>query len=168
MRKLRGFPAGPGGRRGVVLLAVLAVLATGAAAGFAWKHHQTQARDAAVRQAVSASTAAAQAIFSYDYRSFDTSVANGQSFVTGAFATEYGQTTAALKPTAVSEKAVVRAAVSSTGVVSARANRVELLLFLNQYRRNANIDGEKVDQNRVVLTMVPVKGEWKVSAATAI
>jgi Mce-associated membrane protein len=45
---------------------------------------------------------------------------------------------------------------------------VELLLFLNQYRRNANIDGEKVDQNRVVLTMVPVNGEWKVSGATAI
>ena len=45
---------------------------------------------------------------------------------------------------------------------------LELLLFLNQYRRNANIDGEKVDQNRVVLTMVPVKGEWKVAAATAI
>jgi Mce-associated membrane protein len=53
-------------------------------------------------------------------------------------------------------------------VVTARANRVELLLYLNQYRRNANIDGEKVDQNRVVLTLVPVKGEWKVTAATAI
>jgi Mce-associated membrane protein len=62
----------------------------------------------------------------------------------------------------------VRAAVSAAGVVSATRERVELLLFLNQYRRNANIDGEKVDQNRVVITMVPVKGDWKVSAATAI
>ena len=88
--------------------------------------------------------------------------------MTGGFATEYDQTTAALKATAITEKAVVRAAVSSTGVVSARPGRVELLLFLNQYRRNANIDGEKVDQNRVVLTMVPVKGEWKVTAAAAI
>jgi len=168
MRKLRGFPAGPGGRRGVVLLAVLAVLATGAAGGFAWKHHQTQARDAAVRQAVSASTAAAQAIFSYDYRSFDSSVANGKAFVTGDFATEYAQTTAALKQAAVAEQAVVRAEVSAAGVITATAGRVELLLYLNQYRRNVNVVGEKVDQNRVVLTMIPVQDEWKVVHAIAV
>jgi Mce-associated membrane protein len=43
-----------------------------------------------------------------------------------------------------------------------------LLLYLNQYRRNVNTSGEKVDQNRVVLTMVLVDGEWKVSQAAAI
>jgi Mce-associated membrane protein len=155
-------------RKQTLALAVATVVAIGVAAAAFWAHRGTEQRDAAVRNALAASTAAAQAIFSYDYRSFDTSVANGRSFVTGRFATEYGETTTALKSTAVAEKAVVRAAVSSTGVVSARANRVELLLFLNQYRRNANIDGEKVDQNRVVLTMVPVKGEWKVTAAAAI
>jgi Mce-associated membrane protein len=151
-----------------IALVVAIALAIGAATAAALAHRAADQRDAGVRHALSASTAAAQAIFSYDYRSFDTSIANGQSFVTGAFATEYSQTTAALKPSAIAEKAVVRAAVSSTGVVSARKGRVELLLFLNQYRRNANIDGEKVDQNRLVLTMVPVRGEWKVAAATAI
>jgi Mce-associated membrane protein len=155
------------GRQTVALVVAIA-LAIGAAAAAWLAHHSADQHDAAVRHALSASTAAAQAIFSYDYRSFDTSVANGQSFVTGPFATEYGQTTSALKSNAISEKAVVRASVSSTGVVSARKNRVELLLFLNQYRRNANIDGEKVDQNRVVLTMVPVRGEWKVAGAAAI
>jgi Mce-associated membrane protein len=149
-------------------LVVVIVVAAGFAAA-AWQSHRgAVGRDAAVRHALSAATAAAQAIFSYDYRSFDTSVANGQSFVTGDFAREYAQTTAALKQSAVSEKAVVRATVSATGIVSARSGRVELLLFLNQYRRNANIDGEKVDQNRVVLAMVPARGEWKVAAATAI
>src|SRR5262245_11807842 len=135
----------------VALIAVLAV------AGVAWWQHDTaQRRDTAVRQSTAAATAAAQAIFSYDYRSFDTSVANGQSFVTGDFAKEYGQTTTALKPNAVKEQAVVRASVSASGVVSASPSRVELLLYLNQYRRNTNITGEKVDQNRVVLTMVLV------------
>ena len=43
-----------------------------------------------------------------------------------------------------------------------------MLLYVNQYRRNVNITGEKVDQNRVVLTLVRVGGEWKVSAAAAI
>ena len=31
-----------------------------------------------------------------------------------------------------------------------------------------DIDGEKVDQNRVVMTMVPVGDQWKVSKVTAL
>jgi Mce-associated membrane protein len=150
-----------------ILIAVVVLALAGASSGW-WADRNAGQRDRAVRAAMAASTAAAQAIFSYDYRSFDTSVANGRSFVTGGFADEYGQTTAALKNTAVQKKAVARAAVSAAGVVTASRDRVELLLFLNQYRRNANIDGEKVDQNRVVLTMVSVHGDWKVSAAAAI
>jgi Mce-associated membrane protein len=146
---------------------VIAVAAAFAVAAW-WGHHSVERRNAATRDALSTATAAAQAIFSYDYRSFDTSVTNGKAFVTGDFAKEYTETTSALKATAVAEKAVVRATVSASGVVTARTGRVELLLFLNQYRRNANIDGEKVDQNRVTLTLVPVRGEWKVTAATAI
>src|SRR5687767_13823346 len=123
-----------------VALVVAIALAIGAATAAWLTDRSADRRDTAVRHALSAATAAAQAIFSYDYRSFDTSVANGQSFVTGPFATEYSHTTSVLKPNAVTEKAVVRAAVSATGVVSARTDRVELLLFLNQYRRNANIE----------------------------
>jgi Mce-associated membrane protein len=41
-------------------------------------------------------------------------------------------------------------------------------VYLNQYRRNANITGEKVDQNRVVLTLVRVGTDWKVADASAI
>ena len=148
---------------------VTALVAVLAVAGVAWwQHDQAHRRDTAVRQSTAAATAAAQAIFSYDYRSFDTSVANGQSFVTGDFAKEYGQTTGALKANAVKEQAIVRASVSASGVVSASPSRVELLLYLNQYRRNTNITGEKVDQNRVVLTMLLVKGEWKVAGAAAL
>ena len=153
-------------RRRIVLVALVVFIALAGAAG--WAHHRASQRDAAVRQSLATATAAAQALFSYDYRSFDTSVANAQTFVTGEFAKEYAETTAALKASAISEQAIVRTSVSSTGVVSARADRVELLLFVNQYRRNANITGEKVDQNRVVLTLVPVGGEWKVTRAIAI
>ncbi|MEV0563710.1 hypothetical protein [Dactylosporangium sp. NPDC050588] len=160
------FPKGY--RKGVVALALAIALGLGLAGAGWYEHQQAHQRDVAVRQSLAAATAAAQAIFSYDYRSFDTSVANARTFVTGQFADEYGRTTAALKPNAVSEQAIVRAAVSASGVVSAGPERVELLLYLNQYRRNTNITGEKVDQNRVVLTMVPVDGAWKVSNAVAI
>ena len=153
-------------RRKLALVGIIVLIALAGTAW--WGHHRAAQRDAAIRQSLATASAAAQALFSYDYRSFDTSVANGQSFVTGDFAKEYGQTTSALKPNAVKEQAVVRASVSASGVVTATPSRVELLLYLNQYRRNTNITGEKVDQNRVVLTMVEVGGEWKVAAATAL
>jgi Mce-associated membrane protein len=148
---------------------VVATVLAAAAAGASWYgHHRAEQRDTAVRQALAAATPAAKAIFSYDYRNFDASVANGRAFVTGKFADEYGQTTSTLKATAVTEQAVVVAEVSAAGVVKASADQVELLLYLNQYRRNVNTAGEKVDQNRVVLELVPVDGGWKVSRATAI
>ncbi|GAA4574732.1 hypothetical protein GCM10023176_42430 [Micromonospora coerulea] len=138
-----------------------------AAAGWYGDHRAGQ-RDRAVRQALATAPAAAKALFSYDYRTFDDSVANGRTFATGAFADEYTSTTSTLKQTATKQQAVVLAEVSATGVVTAGTDRVELLVYLNQYRRNVSTAGEKVDQNRVVLTMVPVDGEWKVVKATAI
>jgi Mce-associated membrane protein len=144
------------------------VLAVGAAGTAGYAHHRAGQRDSAVRQALATAGPAAKAIFSYDYRSFDASVANGRAFVTGPFADEYAETTSTLKSTAVSEQAVVLAEVSASGVVRADPERVELLVYLNQYRRNVNTDGEKVDQNRVVLELRPVGGDWKVYRATAI
>ena len=148
---------------------VVAVLVAAAMAAAGWyADRRAGQRDDAVRQALATAPAAAKAIFSYDYRTFDDSVASGRTFATGAFADEYAQTTTALKATATKQQAVVLAEVSATGVVDAGPDRVELLLYLNQYRRNVTTAGEKVDQNRVVLTMVPVDGEWKVVKATAI
>jgi Mce-associated membrane protein len=160
-RRGRRFPLVPA-------LAVAIVLAA-AVAAVGWQRDRDAARtDTAAKRALAVAPAAAKAIFSYDHRTFDESVANGRSFVTGPFADEYALTTAALKQTAVKQQAVVLAEVSSTGVVTAGPDRVELLVYLNQYRRNVTTAGEKVDQNRVVLTLVPVDGEWKVTAAVAI
>ena len=149
----------------------IAVVATAcvALAGFAWYgHHQTQRRDATVTACLAAATPASQAIFSYDYRTFDAGVANAQSFITGAFVKDYATTTTALKAAAVQAQAVVQSQVSAVGVVDASPSGIDALVYLNQYRRNVNVTGEKVDQNRVVLTMVRAGGGCKVSAASAI
>jgi len=152
-------------RRGVIALAV-AVLVAALAVGALWlQTDRADQRSADSRAAMSAATAAAQVIFSYDYRTFDAGVAKAKPYLTGDFAKEYAQTTASLKATAQQEQAVVQAQVSAASVVESTGDHVELLVYLNQYRRNTNITGEKVDQNRVVLTLVRTGGAWKVSAA---
>jgi Mce-associated membrane protein len=151
-----------------VVLATALVLAVGLAIVAWFAAHRAADTARARTEALAAAGAATQAIFSYDYRGFDASVANGRQFVTGDFATEYAQTTATLKAAATSERAVVRAEVSSAGVVRADPDEVQVLLYVNQYRRNVNIDGEKVDQNRVLLTLRHTADGWRVAHALAI
>lgn len=147
-------------------IAVVLVLAVG---GYLWWDKVRLAdADNASRESLAVAPAAAAAIFSYDYRTFDDSVANGRSFTTGSFTDEYAKTTAALKDTALKEQAVVTAQTTVSGIVDAGPDRVDVLLYVNQYRRNVNIQGEKVDQNRVVLTLTKVGDSWKVSGAAAI
>jgi Mce-associated membrane protein len=155
-------------RRPTIILGVVAVLCLGLTVAAWLDADRNERRERAAAEALATAASATTAIFSYDYRGFDASVANGKQFITGDFANEYAQTTATLKPAAEKEQAVVRAEVSSAGVVEASPDQVEVLLYVNQYRRNVNITGEKVDQNRVVLTLVPVDGQWKVSHALAI
>ena len=155
-------------RRLTIILGVVAVLALGLTVAAWLDADRAERRERAAAEALATAASATTAIFSYDYRGFDASVTNGKQFITGDFANEYAQTTATLKPAAEKEQAVVRAEVSSAGVVEANPDQVEVLLYVNQYRRNVNITGEKVDQNRVVLTLVAVDGQWKVSHALAI
>jgi hypothetical protein len=55
------------------------------------------------------------------------------------------------------------------GLVSDKFLQVpHMLLYIDQYRRNINIVGEQVDQDRVTLTMVRIGHDWKVSSASAI
>jgi Mce-associated membrane protein len=148
---------------------VVAAAASIALAGLAWyQRDQADERAGTTTACLAAATPASQAIFSYDYRTFDAGVATARSFITGAFVNDYATTTASLKATAVQAQAVVQAEVSAVGVVDASPTGVDVLVYLNQYRRNANITGEKVDQNRVVLTMVRTGDTCKVSAASAI
>ncbi len=148
---------------------VVAILVLAFVALSAWSaERSSSARQDASRESVAAAEAAARAIFSYDHKGFDAAISNGRAFTTGDFTKEYEQTTSALKPAVMSEQAVVRAEVSAAGVVTASAERVEILLYVNQYRKNVNIQGEKVDQNRIVLTMVHTAEGWKVLQASAI
>jgi Mce-associated membrane protein len=159
-------------RTAVALVAWIVVSALVGGAAWYFKQ-QSDVIETARGAALAAAEQAAEAIFSYDYRAFDESVSNGKRYVTGDFAGEYTRITASLKAMASKEKAIVRAGVSAKGASEVTPERVEVLLFVNQYKRNINITGEKVDENRVVLTMVYVPdrsggGEWLAAGAVAI
>jgi Mce-associated membrane protein len=125
--------------------------------------------DRARDRALAAARTEAQAFLSYDYRTLDADFAKARGGLTGRFAGEYATTTQkVVRPTATQYKAQVKAEVISLGVVDARADQVVVIAFVDQTTTSSRLAGPKVDANRVRLTLVPVRGEWKVSAVDAL
>ncbi|GLZ76839.1 hypothetical protein Afil01_16460 [Actinorhabdospora filicis] len=153
-------------------LTAVAVLALLLGGGVTWFAYRAEAVDKAVAAAQAEAVVGVQAVLAYDYRSFDSAKNNGMAHLTGAYKDDYAKQMDALRVQAEQEKAVLVAPVTSAGVVavengspfSFKPKSVDVLLFVDQTRRNDNITGEKVDQNRVLVTMVPVGDGWKITS----
>jgi Mce-associated membrane protein len=151
-----------------VVLAVIVLLGAAGTAVTWWRTASHDAVGTASDEAIGTAQSATPALLSYDYKHFDASVQNASRYISGSFLTEYRNNMAALKKQAVKLKAKVTAKVTATGVVSADHDTVVLLVFVDQYRKNSNIDGQKVDQDRVVLTMKHLDNGWKVAKLIAV
>lgn len=155
---------------------VFALLAAGLAFGAQWSN--SVERDARSHSVTRAAETAASALFSYDYRDFDASIKNGTAHTAGDFSKQYASTTEGLRESATKENAQVAADVVDAAIIEQDTTFteeggksydgvVEVLVFLNQTTKNANIEGKKVDTSRVVLTMLSTDEGWKAVNATA-
>lgn len=156
-----------------------ATLVLALVAGGAWYFSHNAAGPDRSGAAADAAGTAASALFSYDYRDFDSSMNNGVAHATGHFAEEYREISEDLRETVESESAQMSAEVVNVAVVDADASyeddagnvygdAVEVLAFVDQIVQNDNIEGSRVDELRVVLTMVEADGGWKAVQARAI
>ncbi|MGN6332426.1 MAG: hypothetical protein ACTHOD_12360, partial [Motilibacteraceae bacterium] len=147
-------------------LALLAV----AAAGLLWTQVRAdQGAETARTAALSAAVSAAPVVLGYDSAHLDQDFAAAEQRLTGTFKAQYAKTTATVvKPTATQVKAKVSADVVAASVVSARPDRVVVLLFVDQTTTSTKVQGPRRDLNRVRMTLVPVQGEWKVSGIAAL
>jgi Mce-associated membrane protein len=165
--RLRGWST-----RARALLAGLLVLTLTALAAFglvALRVRSDARVEAARGEAVAAAQGSAVSILSYDYRHLDADFAAARKVLTGSFARDYTATTSkVVRPGAVQYHAVVKAEVAAESVVSATANQVVVLLFVNQTTTSTRLDGPRVDLNRVRLTMVKVDGDWLVKNVVAL
>ena len=151
---------------GVVLSVVLAVvvvlvLTVGAVLGIkAWHGKEAEeARD----QAAAAGRKAAETALSYDYRDLDKSFAAARSTMTPDFAAKFDETAKVAGELATKTKATVKADVREVGVRDGNADRVTLIIFVNQTTTSTITKGSpRVDLNRTRFTMVRKDGRWLV------
>jgi Mce-associated membrane protein len=154
------------------LLAGLLVITLSALAAFGLVAYRVRASsqvEAARDQASAAAQHDAVSILSYDYRHLDRDFAAARKALTGSFGRDYQATTSKLvRPGARQYHVVVRAEVAAESVVSATAEQVVVLLFVNQTTTSTRLAGPRVDLNRVRLTLVRVDGSWLVNNVVAL
>ncbi|MDX6279656.1 MAG: Mce-associated rane protein [Kribbellaceae bacterium] len=161
-----GAPAPARSRVGVVLSAALGVLLvliltlTALIGVKAWKGKEAEdARD----QAAAAGRKAAETALSYDYRTLDKSFAAARATMTPEFAGQFDATAKVAGELATKTKATVRAEVREVGVRDGDADRVTLIIFVNQTTTSTITKGSpRVDLNRTRFTMVRNGGQWLV------
>lgn len=150
---------------GVLGIALLTLAVGVAAIGLRMVTMTTSDDLASVRkQATAAGRADAKVILSYDYRTLDKDFRVGRRATTGGFRAEYQKTTSKLvKGSAKKYHTVVTAKVVASSVVSAGKDKVKLLLYVDQNTVSDLKKNGRLDQNRVLMTVVDVNGKWLVS-----
>jgi Mce-associated membrane protein len=139
----------------VITLVVAAVLGVKA-----W--HGKQAEDART-QAATAGRKAAETALSYDYRDLDKSFAAARATMTPDFAQKFDATAKVAGELATKTKATVKADVREVGVRDGDADRVTLIIFVNQTTTSTITKGSpRVDLNRTRFTMVRNGDRWLV------
>ena len=153
---------GLGGVLTVVLaIAVVLVLTVSAVLGIkAW--HGKQA-DNARDQAAAAGRKAAETALSYDYRHLSADFAASRATMTPDFAAKFDETAKVAGELATKTKATVKAEVREVGVRDGDADRVTLIIFVNQTTTSTITKGSpRVDLNRTRFTMVRNGDRWLV------
>ena len=137
---------------------------------WSWSDVRTQdAVDQASRTAPAGAERASAAILSYGYSSLDADEKAAERYMTPGYRKKYADTFDRLvKPNATKLKAKVEAEVKASGVAHADADRVNVLLYVNQTTRSTANGGEpQVALNRVQLSMVKSGGTWLVDDITS-
>ena len=151
------------GRLLIVMISVLLVLTLTAAVVLGIKVWKGRQAEQARSEAVLAASKAAELVLSYDYRSLDENFTAARAVLTPEFAADFDLTTKVVAEQARKTKATVKAEVREVGVRDGGADRVSLLVFVNQTTTSTVTQGRpRVDLNRARFTMVRHDDRWLV------
>lgn len=121
------------------------------------------ARDAALQ----AATRLTQQVLSYKWNTIEADIRKARAGMTPGFEKEYLEAMDSVRDQTREKQIELKASVVAAGVVSATESRFEALLFTNQTTLAKGSNAPRIDQNRVVVTLVRDAGDWRVSKMDA-
>jgi Mce-associated membrane protein len=156
----------------VTSMAVLGVLAAGAGAAavrLAAEAHHDDALTRARSTALAAATTDIRQILSYNYRSINSDLARARNDTTGQFRGEFGVLASQLiGPAAAQQRTITWATVPHASVVSATADQVVVLLFIDQRTASKTQPQPQLAASQVQVTMQRIGGRWLVAQFQAL
>lgn len=147
-------------------IAAAAVIGLGASTFLLYQRvEQASEVDSARQSAIEAARTRLPQLLSYDFHTLDRDLSGARAGTTGAFRDQFAElTTKVVAPAAQQQQIVTKTTVAGTSVVSADADRVVLLVFLDQVTQTKADPSSRIDGARVRATLQRQDGQWLVSA----
>ncbi|MEV5652039.1 twin-arginine translocation pathway signal [Nocardia sp. NPDC052254] len=152
---------------GIGAIGTLTVAAVATAASLYFTQYRTdqQTDDSAARAVGAAASNGSVAILSYAPESLDRDLTNAKSFLTGDFATYYGQFTDQVVAPAAKDKAVkTSAVVVRSAVQEMHPDSAVVLVFINQTTTTKDKPDPSMTSSSVKVSLREVGGKWLISA----
>lgn len=150
----------------VLLLVIVGLIGTGGWLG--WSVRENHVLNNAAKDASEAGRQTVTAVLSYDYQTLDADLARAERGLTPGFKDDYAKVVAtSVKPVAARDKVVTTANVPAVSVTGASAERVRLLMFVDQLTSSAK-EKNVVNVSRVEVTMTRGETGWLVSDLRAV
>jgi hypothetical protein len=123
----------------------------------------TQARDVGMTAAADLT----KKVLSYDWKTLDADMKGAEAVLAPSFRTEYSKTMTGVKAQTVKNQVKLTATVVATSIISASETKVQALVFVNQVTTAKGSGNQRLDQNRVRVTLTRNGGDWRVSKMDA-
>ncbi len=108
-----------------------------------------------------------QKVLSYNWQTLDKDITSAEALLAPSFRSEYAKTMAGVHAQTIKNQVKLKATVVATSVVSATPQKVVALVFVNQVTTAKGTTNQRLDQNRVLVTLTRDGGEWRVSKMDA-
>ena len=159
--KRRKRPWGEYLRRSALPLLLVASLAVSGFLGWRqWQEHQVKQ---AGEQAQQAAVSYAQVLTSIDSNKVDENFRQVLDGATGEFKDMYTKSSVQLRQLLIDNKATAHGVVVDSAIQSESANKVVVLVFIDQTVTNMAVPDPRIDRSRIKMTMEKVDGRWRAS-----
>ena len=159
------------------LVVVLLVLVLLAGAGLGWTLGHVRATTAEVHGPIQSTTARAAGIaaatqlgetaLSYSWNSFDQDMKAAEAVMTPGLRQQYDKAMARVRDQTLKSHISLEATVVASSAITATDHEVKALVFVNQVTTTRGSQRQRVEPNRVILTLTRGAGDWQIAAMKA-
>ncbi|WP_408645859.1 DUF3329 domain-containing protein [Mycobacteroides stephanolepidis] len=140
-----------------------ALVFSGVVGAKVWKQHQI---DAAGEQAQAVAVAYTEVLTSVESDKIDENFRQILNGATGKFKDDFTQASIQLRQLLIDNKSGAEGKVVNSAIESKSTDKVVILMMVDQSVKNVNVRDQRVDKNRMKITMVKIDGRWLASDLT--